>query len=467
MRGSAAAGPMFHNSLVNTAEKRCNPLQLFRKRLRCWHRVGTVATRTTKEKTMRKSLIAVAAAGITLSLAACAGAGTTASPTPTPSPTAATPTATGSAPQASGSLTVWVDETRIDAFKTLGEAFLASTGVALDVVQKPSQDIKTDFIAQVPTGQGPDLIVGAHDWVGDLQANGVIAPVELGDRVDALNPNAVQGFSFDGQLFGVPYAMENIALVRNNGMVSDTPATFDELVAQGKAAEGAEFPIVIQQGPQGDAYHLYPLQTSFGAPVFKSDENGYTSELGMAGPEGIAFANYLKKLADEKVLSSSIGGDQARQAFLDQKTPYIVTGPWNIAAFQEAGIDVSVLPVPSAGGQPSAPFLGVQGVYLSSKSENALLANQFLEYMTTAEAQDKLYELGGREPALTESAAAIDDEILKGFAEAGKDGQPMPAIPEMGAVWTFWGAAQLSIIDGTAAPDAAWTEMIANIESKF
>nr|WP_231979996.1 extracellular solute-binding protein [Tessaracoccus coleopterorum] len=209
---------------------------------------------------------------------------------------------------------------------------------------------------------------------------------------------------------------------------------------------------------------MYPVQSSFGATVFKTDAaGGYTTELGMAGPEGEAFAVYLKKMADAKVVSASLDGAQAKQAFIDQKTPYIVTGPWNIADFQKAGLDVTVLAVPSAGGKPSAPFLGVQGVYLSSKSENTLLANQFLEYMTTPEAQDKLYELGGREPALTESAAKVDDVILKGFAEAGKDGQPMPAIAAMGAVWTFWGGAQLSIIDGTAEPVAAWQAMVKNI----
>lgn len=417
---------------------------------------------------MRKSLIAVATAGLTLSLAACGGGSGTSTSTPTtgvasPEATTASSPAT-SAPAATGSLTVWVDETRIDAFKELGSAFQASTGVSLDVVQKPSQDIKTDFIAQAPTGEGPDLIVGAHDWVGDLQANGVIAPVELGDAVSGFNEIAIRGFTFDGQLYGVPYATENIGLVRNNGMVQDTPATFDELIAQGKAVEGAQFPVVIQQGAEGDAYHLYPVQTSFGASVFKVDADGaYTTELGMAGPEGEAFAAYLKKMADEKVVSASLGADQAKQAFLDKKTPYIVTGVWNIKDFQDAGIDVSVVPVPSAGGQPSAPFVGVQGVYLSSKSENALLANQFLEYLATPEAQDKLYEFAGRTPALTASADKVDDPILNGFAEAGKYGQPMPAIPAMGAVWKYWGAAELSIIEGKAEPAVAWRAMVKNI----
>ena len=402
---------------------------------------------------MRKSIVSVLAAGVALSLAACGGTGS--------------PATSESAAPAAGSLTIWVDETRIDDFKALGEAVVSASGVALDVVQKPTADIKTDFVAQAPTGEGPDLIVGAHDWTGELVSNGLISPIELGDK-GKLADNTIAAFQYDGALYGVPYAVENIALVRNNKILQDTPDTFDALIEQAKGA-GAEFPAIIQVGDQGDAYHMYPIQTSFGAPVFKSNADGsYTNELGMEGAEGEAFATYLKKLADEKVVSVSMGGDQAKQAFLDGKSPYMITGPWNTAAFTEAGMDISVLAVPSAGGQPSAPFLGVQGVYLSSKSENGILANQFLDYMATTEAQQKLFDLGGRVPADTSVAEGITDELLAGFAEAGKNGQPMPSIPEMGAVWSHWGNTQVSIINGQAAdPVAAWKTMVENIKAGF
>lgn len=371
------------------------------------------------------------------------------------------------APEAAGTLTIWVDETRIDIFNTLGEDFEGETGIALDVVQKPSGDIKDDFIAQAPTGEGPDLIVTAHDALGDLTRNGVISPVELGDAVGAFTDVAAQAFTQDGQLYGVPYAVENIALVRNNEILSETPETFDELITQGQDSD-AEFPILIQQGENGDAYHMYPIQTSFGAPVFQTDENGdYTAELGMEGPEGLAFAEYLATLADEGVVNVNIGADQAKQAFLDGNSPYIITGPWWTGDFVADGLDISVLPIPSAGGQPSAPFVGVQGVFLSSQSDNALLANQFLDWVATPEVQTALYEDGGRFPALQEVADTVDDEILAGFGEAGELGQPMPSIPEMGAVWEFWGNAQVSILTGAAEPEAAWTQMNENIKGSF
>lgn len=411
---------------------------------------------------MRRSILLATTAGLALTLAACGGDATT------DETTSAAPEETGtSAPAAAGTLTVWVDETRIDAFNNLSEEFVAETGVSLDVVQKPSGDIRPDFVAQVPTGEGPDLVVGAHDWVGEFVANGVVQPVELGDKMGDFTEAAVNGFMYDGQLYGVPYSIENIALVRNNALATETPATFDELIAA-KPAE-AEYPILIQQGDAGDAYHLYPIQTSFGAPVFNTDDTGsYTSEIGMGGDAGAAFANYLVTMADAGAVNASIGGDQAKQAFLDGKSPYIVTGPWWTGDFVDAGLDISVLPVPSAGGEPSAPFVGVQGIYLSSQSENALLANQFLDWVATPDVQFKLYEFAGRTPAMTEAADQVDDEILAGFGEAGAQGLPMPAIPEMGSVWSFWGQTQINIINGDVDdPAAAWNTMIENIEAAF
>ena len=85
---------------------------------------------------MRKSLLAAAAAGLSLTLVACGGGTSTTSPSATDGASSSAP-AESSAPAAAGTLTVWVDETRIDAFKTIGESFLAATGVTLDVVQKP------------------------------------------------------------------------------------------------------------------------------------------------------------------------------------------------------------------------------------------------------------------------------------------------------------------------------------------
>jgi arabinogalactan oligomer/maltooligosaccharide transport system substrate-binding protein len=412
---------------------------------------------------MRRSIPVAATLGMALALAACSSS--TGSTTPSASDSGTT--SASSTPALTGTLTMWVDETRIDVVKPIVEKFKADTGVQVDLVQKVSGDIRTDFVAQVPTGEGPDVIIGAHDWTGEFVTNGVVAPVELGDKAAGFSPAALSAFAYDGKQYGVPYAIENIALVRNNALLKDTPATtFDDLVTQAKTAN-TEFSVLIQQGDQGDAYHLYPLQTSFGAPVFKQNADGsYTNELGLGGDAGTKFAAYLAKLGQEKVLDPAIDGDKAKQAFLDGKAPYIITGPWYTTAFKEAGMDISVLPIPSAGGEPAQPFVGVQGAFISAKTKNAVLANEFVvNYLTTEPVQTQLYQLGGRAPALTAAADKVDDPILKGFNEAGATGAPMPSIPEMGSVWSFWGTTEVQIIGGQATdPAAAWNTMVTNIQ---
>lgn len=416
---------------------------------------------------MQRSIpVAATALGLALVLSSCGGS--TPEETPTTEPTE-TQTSESEASEATGDaskLVIWVDETRIDDFAEVIAKFETERNVVAEVVQKASGDIRTEFVQQVPTGEGPDVIIGAHDWLGEMVSNGVVAPVELGDKAGGFSESSIQAFAYDGVNYGVPYAVESIALIRNNDLVSDTPDTFDELIAQGQEA-GAKYPVLLQQGAEGDAFHMYPLQMSFDAPVFTQAEDGsYTSEIGMGGDNGHKFASYLEKLGKDKILDSNIGGDQAKEAFSAGDSPYIITGPWYATAFTEEGMDISVLEIPSAGGSPAQPFVGVQGAYISAKSANPLLANEFVvNYLSTEEAADTIYEAGGRIPALEASAAKITDEVTKSFAEVAGNGVPMPSIPEMGAVWGFWGETQVSIINGASSDaPAAWDTMVKNIE---
>ncbi|GEL46085.1 sugar ABC transporter substrate-binding protein [Cellulomonas hominis] len=412
---------------------------------------------------MRRSIPALATAlGLSLVLAGCSGGGGE----------AATGDESTKPAESAGTLTVWVDDTRSGPVKKVAETFEADTGVTVKFVQKDFGKIRDDFISQVPTGQGPDIIVGAHDWLGKLVQNGVVAPIELGDKAGDFLDVSVEAMSYEGTLYGLPYSVENIGLVRNNALVTEpTPDTFDALVEQAKAV-GTEHSVLIQQDEtDGDPYHLYPLQTSFGAPVFAQDDTGAYdgSQLAMDTEQGRAFAAYVGKLGAEGVLKTTVSGDIAKEAFLQGKAPYMITGPWNVGDFVDAGMDVSIEGIPSAGGGESQPFVGVQGFFISAKSENALLANEFVvNYLGTEDVQLELYEAGGRAPALSAAVDMIaDDPVVAGFAEVGKNGVPMPSIPAMDSVWSDWGATQVAIINQQGDPGELWTQMSASIAAKI
>jgi arabinogalactan oligomer / maltooligosaccharide transport system substrate-binding protein len=410
---------------------------------------------------MRRSILLASALVTTLALTACGGTDDTggASDDAAADETSAADAGDG------GTLTVWVDETRQAAVEAAAADFEAETGAEVELVLKPFEDIRADFVAQVPTGEGPDVTVGAHDWLGELITNGVVAPVELGDKAAEFEEVAVQAFTADGQVYGLPYAVENIALIRNTELADTAPATWDDAIAAGEDA-GTKFPFLIQSdGENGDPYTYYPFQTSFGAPVFEQNADGsYSPELAMGGENGEAYAQWLAEQGEAGNLTIDTTYDIAVEAFANGESPFIVGGPWMLEKFTD--LDLAIDPVPAAGDQPAQPFVGVQGFYVSAKSENALLANDFLvNYLSTEEAQTALFEAGGRPPALTAAAdAASSDPVVAGFREVGAEAVPMPSIPEMGSVWAFWGVTEAGIITGDAEPAEAWNKMISDIE---
>ena len=358
----------------------------------------------------------------------------------------------------SGKLVVWVDAERVDALQTAADSYEDKTGVKVELVGKSVDDMKDDFIQQVPTGKGPDVVMGAHDWLGELSTNGVVAPIELGDSSEDYLPVALQAATYEGTVYMLPYAVENIAVLRNADLVQAAATSFDDMVSKGT--------FVVEQGTEGNPYHLYPFQTAFGAPVFGTDDSGSYDptdlQLGSAG--GFAFADWLGAQGAAGVLNTDVDGEIAKQQFLDGTAAFWLTGPWNVGAATDAGINVAIDPIPSPTGETASPFAGVKGFFVSSESKNKVAANDFLvNYIGTEDVQLELFKAGNILPALTAAAdTAASDPIIAGFQAVGEDAVPMPAIPAMGAVWEFWGVAEAAIING-ADPKTTWQKLVDDV----
>ncbi|MCD2443451.1 maltose ABC transporter substrate-binding protein [Agromyces sp. SYSU K20354] len=402
----------------------------------------------------KKSLLAVGAAAVvaTLGLAGCStGSGDN-----------------NQAEAAGGTLTVWVDAERVDALQAAADAYSEEKGVEVELVGKDNADIKDDFIQQVPTGKGPDITMGAHDWLGELSTNGVVAPIELGDSAADYLPVAIDASTYEGTTYMLPYAVENIAVLRNADLVPEAATSFDDMIAKGKAA-GLDHPFVVEQGAEGNPYHLYPFQTAFGAPVFGTNDEGYDPtdlQLGNAGGE--EFATWLGAQGKNGTgnFNTDIDGDIAKQAFLDGTAAFWLTGPWNVGAAIDGGVNVAIDTVPSPTGEAASPFAGVKGFFVSSESANKVAANDFLvNYIGTEDVQLELFEAGNILPALSAAAeTASSDPIIEGFAAVGAEAVPMPAIPAMGSVWQYWGIAEAGVING-ADPVATWQKLTSDVQA--
>lgn len=382
---------------------------------------------------------------------------------PTEAPVAEAPTeAPAAAPAADTgvALTIWADEQRAPILEQLGDAFFQQTGVKLVVVQKALGDIRSDFITAAPTGSGPDIILGAHDWIGELNASGLLAPVELGPNAASFAPNAVQAFTFtDGKIYGMPQATENIALIYNTDLVPTPPTTFDEVKTMSQAIKDAGTKYGFLHQTVGDPYHFYPIQTAFGGYIFGQNADGsYNAEdLGLNSEGSVAALEWLNSMYEDGLMdrNGNINGDLMLSAFQNGDAAMVISGPWAINGIKAAGVPYAVANIPAATA-PGAPFLGVQGFMVNAFSKNQLLAQTFLQtFVATDATMQAFFDQDPRISAWLPVSEKIDDPDLKAFAEAGRVAMPMPNIPAMNSVWGGQADAITLVSTGKLSPQEA------------
>jgi maltose-binding protein MalE len=421
---------------------------------------------------------------LALFLAACGGGAeptttqatttTTAATTTTAETTTTTDgeetTTTTAAVRADADLVIWADDTRAPVITPFAEEFAAANGITVAVQELGFGDIRDRLIVAGPAGEGPDIIIGAHDWLGQLVAAGAVAPLDVSSVEDQFTEAALAAFNYGGQIYGLPYAVENIALVRNTDLVPDAPATFEDVVEIGLqlTEDGTvDTPLALQEQGNGDPFHNYPIVTALGGYVFGLNADGSynPADLGIDSEGGLAAARYFGELSEQGVVNVDLTYDIMLEKFGTGMAPFAITGPWALASFEDVNYVVEPIP-PLQGGTPR-PFIGVQGFMVSAFAENPLFASTFvLDFMATEEAQLALFEAGGRPPAhigAFETVAAADPNIA-GFGLAGQDGYPMPAIPEMGSVWQAWTDAYELIFTG-GDPEEAFTNAAAQIRT--
>jgi maltose-binding protein MalE len=362
-------------------------------------------------------------------------------------------------------LVIWADADRVPAVTQVANGWAANKGVTVQVVQKQMGPIRQE-IATVATENAPDVIVGAHDWVGELSSNGSVVPLTPSAAVRAQFPKyALDAFSYGTaikKLYGAPVALENVALVTNTKLAK-APKTFADMEKQALAAKKktkAQVGISVQQG-QGDAYHMYPFFSGLGGYVFGTNRAGNLdpSDIGVASPRFLRNAPLIDKWNKEALIRSQVNDSIAKDLFLKGKTAYWITGPWFLADIRKAGLKYQVSAFPQiVPGIKSVPFLGVQGFmvtkYAAAHGVQALAKDLVSNYMMQPSAQLRLASANDRTPANTRAAALVKDKDLKAFAAASVGGVPMPNIPAMASVWQDLGAAWVRSTKGSGAVPA-------------
>ncbi len=98
----------------------------------------------------------------------------------------------------------------------------------------------------------PDVVVGAHDWTGELAASGLLLPLNPPAAVKKNIPGyALDAFSYGTavkRLYGAPVAIENIGLFVNTKLAK-VPTTCAQL---------EQYALAVQEEDEGAGRHRRP-----------------------------------------------------------------------------------------------------------------------------------------------------------------------------------------------------------------
>ena len=361
-------------------------------------------------------------------------------------------------------VTVWTSfgSTELTWLKDQAATWGKKTGNTVDIAVVPFGQVKEKFIQAAPKGQGPDLlVVQPHDRLGELAAAGVIEPMDkyIVNKSD-LSPTALQAMTYRGKLFGLPMIAEAVAVVYNKKLVPSVPTTWDAFLKVAQQNTG--------QGKLGfftnlsDAYINYGVIDAYGGYVFKN-QNGTldTKDVGVGNAGAAKAMGFLNDLRYKyNLIPEGVNGDAAKSAFIDGRLAMFLTGPWDMGDIKKAKIDYGItqLPVPPGASGKWSPFVGVQGILLSSYSKNKVQAAAFAKQLVSSDAQVSFNQAGGRIPVSKSALAKLQsDPVVAGFSKSIAAGTPMPNVPEMGAVWGPWTNA---IVQSTSKPSPDYTKIL-------
>ena len=393
----------------------------------------------------------------TVLLAACAGGGGASSAAPDENASGSSAT---EEVKVEGKVKVWIDTEHVETFKGIVADFQTEfPDVEVEIAAGSSADAKKE-VSKDPKAAA-DVFMMPHDQVGQMAEAGLLYPnTKYADEVKANNvDSAIEGASWDGELYGYPYGVESQILYYNKSTLSeDDVKSWATLTEKGKI--GANF------AEAGANYVFGPLFMSNGLYLYGEtgeDPNGtnFNSEPGV---------EVLQWIADQKNNPGVIQSNAEALSNLESGvTDAFLSGPWSKNDVEKAlGENMAVAAYPTVdfgnGEVQMKAFLGVKLFAVNQQTEAPLAAMALANYLSNESSQLVEFEKMGVIPsnkALQSNETVTNDAVAKAVMEMSQTTHSvvMPKIPEMVSFWPAMDAVINDTYKGNIKPADYMTKL--------
>jgi len=346
-------------------------------------------------------------------------------------------------------LTLWhayrgAERAAVDALVDRYEAEHAD--VAITPLALPSESISSKLEAAIPRGNGPELFIGPHERVGAWGPRGLMAAAE--HDAGTFHPATVEALTYRGVRYGYPLAFKAVALFWNKDLLAEPPATTDELLAvAGELTRDGRYGLAYESA---SAYYFGALLHGYGGGVFDGEA------VSLDRPENAAALSFARGVQEAGLLPEEPTGALVSQLFNEGGAAMVFNGPWFLGEIDGVDFGIAPLPVVSETGLPAAPYLTVEGIFVSGEAEHPAEASAFARWLAGPEAA-LVRAREGRQPvaALAAYDSLEGDEVLAAFRRVLDTSVPMPNQPEMAATWEPLARALRAAMRGSVTPEVA------------
>ena len=354
-------------------------------------------------------------------------------------------------------ITIWVGgDKAYNGIRQVGELFEKEMGIKVRV--EIPENVTDRFQQAASTGQGPDILMWAHDRYGEWAQSGLLAEVKpSADFKAGVEDLGWQATTINGKVYGYPIAMEAIGLIYNKDIIEEAPASFEEMFELDKKLGKKDVATIMWD--QVQPYFTMPMLAANDGYVFKETPEGYDIKTVGVNTRGAKKgAKMFSDLIEKDVLPRGVDYGVMDSNFNNGKAAMMITGPWAWGNLETSGINYGVAPLPTIDGSPARAFVGIWGATVNNASPNKALAQEFLESYLLSEAGLKTMNNDVPLGAVANKAFMKElksDPRIEATYQNAMNGLLMPNVPEMGKFWSSMEAALTNISTGREDVNAA------------
>ena len=348
-------------------------------------------------------------------------------------------------------LVIWSGR-NIPELTAIGREFTARTGRAVQIETPGNFVEKFEILAQ--QGQGPDIIIWAHDRFAAWSQAGLLESVTVSALpLEHCIPEAVAPLRVADRLLGYPLQLESLILFWNRTLLPAAPRGDGEFARLASALPAG---VDLVGWDLSSPYHSWPFVSAGVTQGLLVDSR---QRLRLNADQPLVVAN-MQRLADwiqRGWMPRGLSYELALDRFSQGKLAMMVGGPWDAHRLDQSGIDYAAAGLPALAGRVVHPFYGVMAAGISSHSSEKLLAREFIEQslltprgmaLYQADAETGLVACYGQSEPLNARRQAILQSVRQGVA--------MPSHPAMPLFWNSSTAALSNFFAGRQSAQAAW-----------